>query len=225
MIRFFDILFSGCALILLSPLFLITIIILRFSGEGEIFYLQDRVGKDKKLFKLYKFATMYKNSEFTGTGTITIKNDPRILPIGGYLRKSKINELPQLVNVFRGDMSLIGPRPQTMRCFNAFPMSCQKDIVKLRPGLSGIGSVIFHNEESLIDKAQNPESFYDDVLMPYKGSLEQWFVINHSIKNYFLLIYITIFIIFFSSSNIVWRVFKDLPDPPNLLANVLNFSD
>ena len=99
------------ALVLLSPLLLPLMFILRVTGEGEIFFPQSRVGRGGKDFKLYKFATMLKDSPNMGTGTVTVKNDPRVLPMGGFLRKTKINELPQLINIFNGDMSVIGPRP------------------------------------------------------------------------------------------------------------------
>ena len=148
--RVFDIIFSGLALIVLSPLMLPLIFLLKITGEGEIFFLQSRVGHGGKHFQLYKFATMLKNSPNMGTGTVTVHNDPRILPIGGFLRKTKINELPQLLNVLRGDMSLIGPRPQTLRCFNAFPEFLQSTIVSVKPGLSGIGSLYFRDEEKKI---------------------------------------------------------------------------
>ena len=98
--RFFDIILSGLALLVLSPIFIIVIFILKLTGEGEIFFLQERIGKDGKLFKLYKFATMLKDSPNIGTGTITTKDDPRVLPVGKFLRKTKINELPQLLNIF-----------------------------------------------------------------------------------------------------------------------------
>ena len=100
--RIFDIFFSGIALVILSPIFLPLIFILRISGEGEIFFLQSRVGLGGKHFKLYKFATMLKNSPNMATGTVTVKNDPRVLPIGRFLRKTKINEIPQLINIFNG---------------------------------------------------------------------------------------------------------------------------
>ena len=105
--RFFDFILSLIAIIFLSPLLLFITIILRFSGEKEVFFLQNRVGKNGHLFKIIKFATMFKNSPNIGSGTITIKNDPRILPLGYFLRKSKINELPQLFNILKGEMSLI----------------------------------------------------------------------------------------------------------------------
>ncbi|MDC0392725.1 sugar transferase, partial [Gammaproteobacteria bacterium] len=140
MIRFFDILLSLLALIILLPLLLPVMLILRLSGEGEIFFLQERVGKYREGFKLLKFATMLKDSPSIGTGTVTMKNDPRVLPIGKFLRKTKINELPQLFNIFLGHMSVIGPRPQTPRCFEAFPPKSQDIIIQVKPGLSGIGS-------------------------------------------------------------------------------------
>ena len=166
--RIFDILFSGIALALLSPLLLPLMLILRVTGEAEVFFLQNRVGRAGKHFKLYKFATMLKNSPNIGTGTVTVKNDPRVLPLGGLLRKTKINELPQLINIFNGDMSIIGPRPQTQRCFDAFPLSSQSEIIKVRPGLSGIGSIIFRNEEDMMHANKKPEEFYDEIIMPYK---------------------------------------------------------
>lgn len=133
--RFFDILFSGVALLVFAPLLVPIVICLRFTGEAEIFFLQQRVGKEGKPFDLLKFATMLKNSPHMATGTVTVKNDPRILPMGHFLRKTKINEMPQLVNILKGDMSIIGPRPQTQRCFDAFSKNVQKEIVKVRPGL------------------------------------------------------------------------------------------
>ena len=129
--RLLDIVFSGLALLVLSPLLLPIALALRLTGEGEVFYVQQRVGRGGALFGLYKFATMLKNSPNLGTGTVTVKHDPRVLPMGRFLRKTKINELPQLLNIFKGDMSVIGPRPQTQRCFDAFPASAQAQIVKV----------------------------------------------------------------------------------------------
>jgi lipopolysaccharide/colanic/teichoic acid biosynthesis glycosyltransferase len=105
-------------------------LLLRLTGEGEIFFLQERVGKDGKPFNLFKFATMLKNSPNIGTGTVTMKNDPRVLPMGKFLRKTKINELPQLVEHLLGGHECCGPRPQTHRCFNAFPVELQRGIVQ-----------------------------------------------------------------------------------------------
>ena len=144
--RFFDIFFSGIAILLLSPLLVPIAILLRLTGEGEVFFLQDRIGKDGKIFKLFKFATMLKNSPNIGTGTVTMKEDPRVLPVGKFLRKTKINELPQLLNIFFGDMSVIGPRPLTTETFAAYSENTQSLIGLVRPGLSGLGSIIFRGE-------------------------------------------------------------------------------
>jgi len=217
--RLLDIIFSAFALIALLPVFLPLIILLRLTGEGEIFFLQNRIGRKGKDFKLYKFATMLKNSPNIGTGTVTLHNDPRVLPIGVFLRKTKINELPQLINIFKGDMSIIGPRPQTQRCFDAFPTQSQKEIIKVRPGLSGIGSVVFRNEDKMMHVNNNPDKFYDEIVMPYKGLLEEWYVFNQSMWTYFYLIFLTAWVVFFPSSNLVWRLFKDLPKPPEDLGS------
>lgn len=216
--RFFDIIFSAMALILLSPFLIPISLILKFSGEGEIFYIQERVGKDGKMFGLLKFATMLKDSSNIGTGTVTVKNDPRVLPIGKFLRKSKINELPQLLNIFLGNMSLIGPRPQAKRCFLAFPKKSQDAIVRVKPGLSGIGSIIFRDEESILDNDNIDRlKFYDDVIAPYKGELEEWYVEHNSLYSYFMLIGLTLWTVMFSDSQIYKSIFKSLPEVPQEL--------
>ena len=150
--RLLDVLLSGLALLVLSPLLVPVAIALRMTGEGEVFFIQQRVGRGGRPFGLYKFATMLKDSPNIGTGTVTVKGDPRVLPLGRLLRKTKINELPQLLNILKGDMSIIGPRPQTRRCFDAFPVRSQAAIVKVRPGLSGIGSIVFRDEEGNIKR-------------------------------------------------------------------------
>lgn len=218
--RFFDIFFSGLALLILSPLLIPIAIALKFSGEGEIFFAQQRVGLNGKMFNLLKFATMLKDSPNIATGTVTVKDDPRILPLGGFLRKSKINELPQLLNIFLGDMSIVGPRPQTLRCFEAFSADAQAEIVKVRPGLSGIGSIIFRDEENLLHAAKDPATFYDNVIMPYKGAVEKWYIENQNIKNYFFIIFATAWVVLFSGSRLVWKLFPDLPIPPSELNGI-----
>ncbi|CAM0997722.1 Sugar transferase [Rhodanobacter sp. Root179] len=219
--RLFDILLSGLALLVLSPLLVPIAIALRFSGEGEIFYVQQRIGRGGKPFGLYKFATMLKNSPNLGTGTVTVKNDPRVLPLGGFLRKTKINELPQLLNILLGDMSLVGPRPQTQRCFDAFPTTSQVQIIKVRPGLSGIGSIVFRDEEELMHASVEPEKFYDDVIMPYKGALEEWYVANQGLRTYVMCIVITAWVVLFPKSSIVKKVFPGLPVEPAALSGVV----
>lgn len=215
--RLLDILFSGVALLILAPLLVPIMVLLRFTGEGEIFYVQRRIGRDGKMFGLLKFATMLKNSPNLGTGTVTVKNDPRVLPMGGFLRKTKINELPQLINILLGDMSIVGPRPQTQRCFDAFPKASQAEIVKVRPGLSGIGSIFFRDEEDLMHAAKDPNRFYDEVIMPYKGALEEWYVQHVSLSTYLLVIFVTAWVVVFPKSRIAWMVFSGLPVPPREL--------
>tara|TARA_B100000925_G_C22006030_1_gene473723 strand:+ start:616 stop:1227 length:612 start_codon:yes stop_codon:yes gene_type:complete len=197
----------------------IIVLILKFTGEGEIFFFQYRVGRSNKKIKLIKFVTMLKNSENMGTGTITVHNDPRILPFGNFLRKTKLNELPQLLNVFLGDMSVIGPRPQTQRCFDAFPESSRNAILKVRPGLSGIGSIVFRSEEDMMNSYDNPDYLYDNVIMPFKGKLEEWYVKNNSLTTYFKLIFITVLVILAPKLNLIWALFPNLPKPPEKLEN------
>ena len=129
--RIIDLIISLLALGILFPLFFCVIIILLFSGEGEVFYLQERLGYKKKKFKIIKFATMVKNSPNLGSGSITLRNDPRVLPFGKFLRKSKINELPQIFNVILGEMSIVGPRPQMEVDFNKFPKNKRDDIISV----------------------------------------------------------------------------------------------
>lgn len=214
MTRIIDFVLATVALIFLSPLFFLVAVILRLTGEGEVFFGQKRVGRGGGHFELLKFATMLKGSPSMGTGTVTIKDDPRVLPVGRFLRKTKVNELPQLLNILRGEMSLIGPRPQTQRCFDAFPQRSQKAILKVRPGLSGIGSIVFRREEEMLHTAADPDFVYDQVIMPYKGLLEEWYVQHQGLTTYLKLITLTVWIVLCPKSAVVWRVFSELPKPP-----------
>jgi len=215
--RFFDIVLSGLALLFLIMPLVMIMMILRCTGEGEVFYIQERVGRGGKKFGVYKFATMLKNSASIGTGTVTLKNDPRVLPMGRVLRKSKINELPQLFNIFGGSMSIIGPRPQTQRCFDAFPDHLQPEIIKVRPGLSGIGSIVFRNEEEMMDSADNADDIYNHQIMPYKGELEKWYVENNSLFLYFACILLTVWVVATGKGGAVYKIFPSLPAPPDRL--------
>lgn len=218
--RFCDVLLSGLALVVLAPLLIPIAALLRLTGEGEVFYVQQRIGREGKPFGLYKFATMLKNSPNLGTGTVTVKGDPRVLPVGSFLRKTKINELPQLLNILLGDMSIVGPRPQTQRCFDAFPASSQVAIIKVRPGLSGVGSIVFRNEEDLMHSRKEPERFYDEVIMPYKGLLEEWYVSHQGLRTYFACIFVTAWVVLFPASRVAWKCFPGLPNPPASIAVV-----
>lgn len=200
------------ALLFLSPIFFLVILILKLTGEGEVFYLQLRPGLHGKVFKLIKFATMMKNSSSIGTGNVTIKNDPRVLPFGMFLRKTKINEIPQLLNIFKGDMSFVGPRPLPIKNFEIYTYEAQKIIERMKPGLTGVGSVVFRNEEEIIDKLGMPlEKSLKEVIMPYKAKLEEWYYENQSITMYFKIIFITAWIVVFPESKIINFLIPDIP--------------
>lgn len=223
--RFFDIILSFLALIFLCPLLIPVAIILKLSGEGEVFFLQKRVGKGGLLFNLFKFATMLKDSPNLGSGTVTLKSDPRVLPVGKFLRKTKVNELPQLLNVLFGDMSIVGPRPQTQRCFDVFPENLKQIITEIRPGLSGLGPIVFRDEENILAEKEESVKFYDNIIAPYKGKVEAWYVENQTIYSYFTVIFLTIWVILFPNSSLVWQFFKGIPKPPSELSDYLNFTN
>ena len=211
--RLLDILVSFFILLFLVPIFIPIIIILRFSSEGEVFYFQERYGIYNSKFQICKFATMLKNSMNIGTGSITLKNDPRVTKIGSFLRKTKINELPQVINVLKGDISLIGPRPLVEKTFKAYNDEIQSKIYNVKPGLSGIGSIVFRDEESIISaiKDEDPHEFYKRVIAPYKGELEVWYQKNISFFLDIKLIFLTVWVILFPSSKLYEKWFKDLP--------------
>lgn len=214
MTRFFDILFSGIAIIILLPFMIPIMIGLKLTGEHDIFYGQTRIGKGRKEFKLLKFATMLRNSPNMQGGLYTSKNDSRMLPMGKFLRKTKINELPQLVNIFIGQMSVIGYRPTVKEHFEGYPEECKLILEKSRPGLSGIGSIVFRNEEEILQNFEDKKSFHQKIIAPYKAALEVWYVRHKSLLLYFRLIFMTAEAVFHPNSK-KWRTaFKDLPPVP-----------
>lgn len=216
--RLADLFVSAIALVLLSPLLIPIMIGLRLTGEGYIFYLQERVGYQQKRFNIYKFATMLKNSPNMGTGDITLKNDPRITPMGPFLRKTKINELPQLINVFMGQMSIVGPRPLMPVSFAMYQPEHAEKVYHSKPGITGIGSLIFRDEESLVTNAKErgiePRTFYLESIYPYKGQLEMWYQSHKSFYTDLMIILLTAWAILFPTSNLAYRIFKDLPERP-----------
>lgn len=211
--RLLDIIISLIALILLLPLFIPIIILLRITAEGEVFYFQERIGLKNSRFHIWKFATMLKNSMNMGTGSITLQNDFRVTTIGKFLRKTKINELPQIVNILKGDISLVGPRPLVTKTFLAYSEEIQSKIYNVKPGLTGIGSIVFRDEESLISgvKDEDPHEFYKRVIAPYKGELEMWYYNNKSLCLDFQLIFLTAWTIIFPKSRLYEKWFKNLP--------------
>jgi lipopolysaccharide/colanic/teichoic acid biosynthesis glycosyltransferase len=211
--RLLDIIVSLSTLIILLPLFIPIIITLRFTAEGEVFYFQERIGKKNSVFKIWKFATMLKNSMSMGTGSITLQNDFRVTSFGKFLRKTKINELPQIINILKGDISLVGPRPLVTKTFIAYSEEIQAKIYNIKPGLTGIGSIIFRDEETLISNVKNedPHQFYKRVVAPFKGALEMWYQENRSFILDLKLIFMTAWVIIFPKSRLYECWFNNLP--------------
>lgn len=222
MTRILDVALSFIAMALLLPFMIPIMIALKLSGEHYVFYLQKRVGKDGKDFPVFKFATMLKDSPNLPGGVLTQKNDPRILPMGNFLRKTKINELPQLINIFLGQMSFVGPRPQARRHYELYSPEIKAAIDAVRPGLTGIGSLVFRDEEFLLDKVEGDrDRFHDEVIAPYKGELELWYCAHRGLKTYLLLIVLTAWALLRPASKAYAAAFKDLPEAPGPLAALL----
>jgi lipopolysaccharide/colanic/teichoic acid biosynthesis glycosyltransferase len=210
--RFFDIIFSLTAIILLSPVFVPVIILLLLTGEHEVFYKQDRVGYKNKIFKILKFATMLKNSPNIGDGDITKRGDPRITAVGKFLRQSKLNELPQVFNIFLGNMSFVGPRPLMKVGFDRYSDEFKGKVYNVIPGLTGIGSIVFRDEELIITKSNLPvQETYKHIILPYKGALEVWYQQNRNFYTDFMIMFLTAWYVLFPKSNLVHKVFPSLP--------------
>ncbi len=215
--RILDILLSLSALLVLVPLLIPIIIILRTTGEGEIFYVQKRAGKNGNSFGLLKFATMVKDSPNIGPGEITVQDDPRVLPFGKFLRKTKLNELPQLWNIFKGDMSVVGPRPMVLNTYSHYPENARRKLDMIRPGLTGIGSIFFRDEERYLTQQDEPIKFYREHIIPYKSELELWFVDNNTLWLYIKIIFVTALVIIFPRSRIAEKAFDGIPKVPDSL--------
>lgn len=209
--RLFDIICSAIALTLLSPVLLPVILILRLTGEGEVFYRQERIGRNGEPFYITKFATMLKDSPNIGTGEHTLQDDPRVLPFGKFLRKSKINELPQIWDIFVGNMSFVGPRPTTPSHHAYYP-DYYADVMKDHvPGLTGVGSIIFRDEESILSNAKSHDQCYREEVVPYKAEVEKWYKENRSLWMDVVLMFITAWVVLRPESDVLFRAFPSLP--------------
>jgi lipopolysaccharide/colanic/teichoic acid biosynthesis glycosyltransferase len=219
--RTFDFLVSLIGLLLISPVFLIIIIILKFTGEEEVFYLQERMGLNNKPFFIYKFATMLKDSPNMTNKALTVRNDPRITKVGKILRITKINELPQILNVIKGDMALVGPRPLLAISVKNYTPEVQNIIYKNKPGITGIGSLIFRDEELLVtayrDIGKSPSEYYKKYIFPYKGELEKWYYHNCSLTVDFKILFLTFWSLVQKDSQLVYKTLKGLPSKPEVL--------
>ncbi len=218
--RLVDLALSLLLLCLLTPLMLPIMLGLRLTGEGYIFYRQDRVGFRNKPFKIIKFATMLLNSPNMEGGILTRRKDPRITPLGGPLRRFKINELPQLLNILKGDMSFIGPRPVMPKSFAQYPEAVQNIIYNVRPGITGLGSVVFNDEEELInqarDRGDDPWQLYTQHIYPYKGELELWYQQHESFLLDAAIVLCTAISLVWPDNGLIYRLYPDIPRQPKL---------
>lgn len=187
--RLLDILFSAVGLVILSPLILYISIRIKMDTSGNIFYKQKRVGKNGKEFFLYKFRTMRAGSD--KVDLLTYGNDSRITAFGQFLRRYKLDELPQLVNVMAGNMSLVGPRPEVKKYVDLYTPE-QKKILSVRPGITDEASIRFYNENEILAAQSQPEQYYINHIMPEKIKLNQAFIENPTVANYFRIISSTI---------------------------------
>lgn len=190
MIRFFDIVFSLIGIILLLPLFLIVYLLIITESKGGGFYLQDRVGKNGVDFKLYKFRSMRVGSDKKGLITIGGR-DPRMTKTGYFIRRFKLDELPQLLNVLKGQMSLVGPRPEVRKYVQLYTID-QLRVLSLRPGITDYASIEYVDENEILGKAANPEKVYIEEIMPDKIRLNLKYIDNYNICEYFKIIFMTI---------------------------------
>lgn len=210
--RTMDITLSGIAILILSPLLIPVMIILKCTGEHDIFYGQVRIGLNNKTFKIWKFATMLRDSPSMSGGLHTTQGDPRVLPFGKFLRKTKINEIPQIFNIFLGDMSIVGPRPLVDKTFAPYSDEVKARIYTVRPGLTGIGSIVFRDEEAILTNSElPPDVCYEKEIAPHKGALEMWYLENISLWTDIKLIFATAWVVLFPESTIVNKWFKGLP--------------
>ena len=194
MIRLFDIVFSAIGLLLLSPLFLIVYVLIRCESKGGGFYCQQRVGKDGRMFGLYKFRSMRTGSDKKGLITVG-GHDSRITRMGYFIRKYKIDELPQLWNVLKGDMSLVGPRPEVKKYVDLYTAE-QRRVLSVRPGITDYASIEYVDENEILGKADDPDRVYVEEIMPDKIKLNMRYIENKSLKEYFKIIGLTFINIF-----------------------------
>lgn len=193
-IRIFDILIAIILLILLFPLLLLVALLIKISSKGPIIFSQTRVGKNDIDFTLYKFRTMYTGAE-QKSGLTVGNRDSRITGIGYFLRKYKIDELPQLYNVLKNDMSIVGPRPELRKYVNLYTGE-QREILLLKPGITDYASIHFRNENELLARQQDPEAFYIKEVLPVKIQLNRRYATERSLRVYFVIIFNTLLSVF-----------------------------
>ena len=190
MIRFFDIIFSTLGLVVLAPVFAVISLKIRLGSKGGSFYIQERIGKDGKAFGLYKFRTMRIGADNEGLLTVG-EHDQRITRIGHFLRKTKMDELPQLLNVLKGEMSLVGPRPEVRKYVELYT-EAQRKVLSVRPGITDYASIEYVNENELLSQADDPERTYIEKVMPDKIKLNMRYLEHYTVSEYFKIIFLTL---------------------------------
>ena len=207
--RGFDIVASGVGILLLAPIWVSIVVILKLTGDHDVFYGQTRIGLGNRHFKIWKFVTMVRNAETMAGGMHTTQGDPRVTRVGRFLRKTKLNELPQMFNILFGDMSIVGPRPQVDETFAPFPNEVKARIYMVRPGLTGVGSLVYRDEERILSQCERRgvtvKYCYEQEIAPHKGALEMWYLEHISLWTDLKLILATAWIVFFPTSGMVER--------------------
>ena len=191
--RFFDIVVSLLGILITSPILLVVSVLIKLTSKGPVFYKQERIGKDEKPFFILKFRTMVVNADQQGL-KITVGGDKRITGVGKFLRKSKLDELPQLFNVFAGQMSLVGPRPEVAEYVSLYNEE-QRKVLSVRPGITDYASVCFRNENEILAEAENPQKEYIEHIMPLKLRYNAKYIEEMSVWTDLKLIFLTLYVI------------------------------
>jgi lipopolysaccharide/colanic/teichoic acid biosynthesis glycosyltransferase len=189
--RGFDFITSTIGFLLISPILLIIAVLIKITSKGPILFKQKRVGKNALVFNILKFRTMVVDAEKVGR-QITVGNDSRITKVGIFLRKYKLDELPQLINVIKGDMSLVGPRPEVPKYVELYNEN-QKRVLEVRPGITDYASIEYRDENSILGNVENPEEYYINIIMPHKIDLNMKYIENNNVFIDIAIIFKTIF--------------------------------
>lgn len=195
MIRLIDIIFSTLGILILMPFFILVSLIIKFNSKGPLIYKQSRVGIYNSNFNVYKFRTMHINSDRLGLLTVGGR-DPRITSVGYYLRKYKLDELPQLFNVLIGDMSIVGPRPEVRKYVDMYT-SEQKRVLSIRPGITDWASIQYRDENIILEKATDPEKDYVNIIIPDKIKYNLIYIEKYNVLEYLKIIFMTVWKIIF----------------------------
>lgn len=216
--RSFDLLFASSLSLLSLPVFSLICLVLLITERGKVFYLQERIGYHGRPFRIWKFTTMIENSEKMEGGSITLRNDWRVTRLGRLLRISKLNELPQLINVLKGDMSVVGPRPLMPADFAHYSEEAREAVVQSKPGLTGAGSIVFRDEQYFVSYSDmEPKKYYMEIIMPYKGAVEIWYSRNQSLWTDLKLLLLTVISLLWPGNSLIYCWFNDFPPRPEAL--------